>query len=813
MLGSCLHRLCCLWTFQLKLLLIVRISGAVVGGVFPEASQEGMLHPYKSYADVTLFHYNVPSEVSHATWEFAAFMDNPRCSVKEVHIYIQHGSYPVMSPTNSSFPPNVYTGRTSLHYIATKSAYQPHDATIFAISNPLPGNWFVASYISHWDQHVQQEGLGHKCHYSLGSVALWSQVVGIPVLSPGIPKVVTTADHYSYYKIFIPAGTWHFTVRIYDCEFKLSSVPLFHNNSTILYCIQNVAFRARALPSCSSKSLGNLTTDSELKFTETEPYTNGFYYLLIVSESQIKFKIDISKTECNVLALGRSFTKHFIQTSDSGSHLVSVRHSNNTIRADWASTILHNNNSDISKLNTITRIPSSGLEEEIEEEDPCLPTFQLARIKHSQDFADTFLLQGQEWYTTWVALTEMVPVIVQLEILPFVDIGGTLSINIHLNEMLFNSTYHLLTVSACIRKGRAPSHVNREIICPPSLQLNISSENVESMDATKLIPFPEPDIWFIAFQAKCFMNGTERPCLTNELMVSLNIRTQPCVFTGHPCGVKGVCQESHKGLHFFTSCACLGGYEGWGCTDSRNATPESLLLLTTLLLTLSNVFFLPAVLLALRRNLLTEALVYLATMVFSTFYHACDQDFYAYCVIKYEVLQFCDFFCSILAFWVTLVAMAGIPPHIASTLHMMGVLIVAVGVEYNRTGLLVFIIPFGLGVVIPVATWSIRCCRRRGCIHLQYSLFLLLLPGVFLAIVGLILFAFIETEANYQYVHSAWHIVIALSLVFLLPKKCSQQRPGVCEVSNEAELFDINDYYSASPVFIVTSDLDNLLNN
>ena len=55
-------------------------------GILPEASQEGMLHPFKSYADVTLFHYNVPPEVTRATWEFAAFMDNPKCQVKDVHM-------------------------------------------------------------------------------------------------------------------------------------------------------------------------------------------------------------------------------------------------------------------------------------------------------------------------------------------------------------------------------------------------------------------------------------------------------------------------------------------------------------------------------------------------------------------------------------------------------------------------------------------------------------------------------------------------------------------------------------------------------
>ncbi|CAG2065018.1 unnamed protein product, partial [Timema podura] len=113
---------------------------------------------------------------------------------------------------------------------------------------------------------------------------------------------------------------------------------------------------------------------------------------------------------------------------------------------------------------------------------------------------------------------------------------------------------------------------------------------------------------------------------------------------------------------------------GWGCTDDSEATPESRLLLTTLLLTLSNIFFLPAILVALQHRLFTEAIV----------------------------LQFCDFFCSILAFWVTLIAIAGIPPQITSSLHMVGVFIISVGVEYNRTGLLVFIIPFCLGIFIPV---------------------------------------------------------------------------------------------------------------
>jgi uncharacterized membrane protein len=36
--------------------------------------------------------------------------------------------------------------------------------------------------------------------------------------------------------------------------------------------------------------------------------------------------------------------------------------------------------------------------------------------------------------------------------------------------------------------------------------LNISSESLATVDATKLVPYPEPDMWFIAFQAKCIYN-------------------------------------------------------------------------------------------------------------------------------------------------------------------------------------------------------------------------------------------------------------------------------------------------------------------
>ena len=93
------------------------------------------------------------------------------------------------------------------------------------------------------------------------------------------------------------------------------------------------------------------------------------------------------------------------------------------------------------------------------------------------------------------------------------------------------------------------------------------------------------------------------------------------------------------------------GYSGYGCSNDDNAMSIQFQLVQMMLLTMSNLFFLPAIFIGFYRRYWQETTVYIVAMATSTLYHACDQfgTQKYYCIAPYDTLQFADFLAATVA--------------------------------------------------------------------------------------------------------------------------------------------------------------------
>ncbi|MGH0162122.1 UNVERIFIED_CONTAM: hypothetical protein FKN15_042434 [Acipenser sinensis] len=259
-------------------------------------------------------------------------------------------------------------------------------------------------------------------------------------------------------------------------------------------------------------------------------------------------------------------------------------------------------------------------------------------------------------------------------------------------------------------------------------------------------------------------------CSNVTAEVYLRSYLTPCI---NDCGTYGQCKLLRTNNFLYAACECKAGWDGWGCTDNSVAYSYGFQLLSTLLLCLSNLMFVPPVAIAIRSHCLLEASVYIFTMFFSTFYHACDQPgVVVFCIMEYDVLQFCDFLGSLMSVWVTVISMARLQSIIKQVLYLLGAMALSMALQLDRHGLWNLLGPsiFALGIM--AIAWTVRTIRRRRCYPPTWKRWVFyLFPGTMIATSAVALYAFVETEENYFYIHSIWHMLIAGSVGFLLPPR------------------------------------------
>ncbi|XP_063607987.1 post-GPI attachment to proteins factor 6-like isoform X1 [Penaeus indicus] len=750
------------------------------GTVLHEVLAGRQVYVYRSYKDVQIFHFSVPPHVSVAHFNFTA-NDTLACDARNITAFLQAQSYPVVNPDGAEFPPGMWINRSHVYEVHLRSDLKP---ALLSVPFPVAGDWFMVAFINDTSNRITQAGLFPSCHSWLQSEVEYRQEDQITTVVPEIHshqeiQLYQKVEGSEYYRFYVPSSTWLVVVNISKCV-------VLDEGEGSPSCPIDVGFRTRALPDPNSTDtvVHNCADDGEVCTVEVVPEEEAWHYIqLSTHQAAVQLSMAVKFYMCDEPG-GSSYhllsRLYLNQLCSEGSSIQNLPLMSNDTANEVNSTTESEENADNMESRRILFMPSVKRKRNLQ--DSCWPRHNLVKKTFGGNFVFEFDLPPDENGSVPLLLniTNDSPTLLTFNLEPIIDIGGTLSVELAVSPFM-NITLHNFTVDACVSHGKRKEpnlDVDAEFKCPRGHGLHVNTSSLSAAATSVLIPFPEPGPWYLTLRSGCYLSNASEvtECTVNETTVLFSITSASCLHG--KCGRYGSCYQYISGGFIFSTCVCDAGYRGWACTDKSQAMANWQLILATLLLTLSNLFFLPAIILALKRRYFAEAVVYAFTMVFSTFYHACDQQPYNFCLMRLSVMQFCDFYSAILSFWVTLIAMADLPHSLYSFLHVAGALVVALGVEYDRTGLWVFVVPSASAFLIMVASWVWHCKHLHSCYPTKWYWLTCLLPGVLLSATGLFCYAFLETHDNYYYVHSVWHATMALAILCLLPPRREKDERG-----------------------------------
>ncbi|CAN8004203.1 unnamed protein product [Ixodes hexagonus] len=750
-----------------------------------------LVYPFRRYGDVTLLPFLVSHGALRVSWSFRANI-SAHCKPDKVHLYLQYAGLPVLSPMNATFPEHFVTQRQRLRSILLDTDSTDH---LINVTSPDAGHWFGAAFTLDPHQRILQKDLFSPCKVYLSSTLSTYQLDGVTDLLLN-QSTVLHVSRPTYFRFSAPDEAWSVELTVTECKQKgnpsavgqcplvlraTSGVPLALNEDVD----PEVEHRTTTVNCSADPCQGSMT-----------PEPGVWSYLLVEPvKGPVEFKLLLIATDCKSFEEFNSAAKLKRKPESKLDILEKILSANATM------------------LKTVL----SEYLEPPDVPDTCWPSYELMHVNMPGAFEYGYRLDHSDSnFSTKLNLSTSEPSLVTFRVFPVVDTGGTLSITLSLHAPERESLLNNMTVRAVLSYGSRPRLNPDERDWDWGSTFTVNTSSAGSATTEVHIPYPEAGLWYVGLLPLCYLDDKKNtrqvgnsklwcffcsipdwmPCEYESLSVELTINSSACL--NQKCGLFGRCFQYISGGMIFSSCYCSSGYRGWGCTDDAEAQSYNQMLIELLLLTLSNLFFLPAIVLAVARRHFLEALVYSATMLSSTFYHACDAELSVICVLRPSVLQYCDFLTAVVSLWVTLLCLADLSSPVRTLVSTFGVLCIAIAVENDRTGFLVIALPIALGLTLVFVSWMRQCFMRRSCFPRTKIWLLSIVPGAALAIIGVILYVGFETRRNYSYVHSAWHALVGLSLFVVLPgrRKCSdgthkQDPVNPCSYVRVEELSDM----------------------
>ncbi|XP_053186330.1 post-GPI attachment to proteins factor 6 isoform X1 [Scomber japonicus] len=693
------------------------------------------LSKYGWFGNVRLQRFHIPEETAVARWLFSVTKGHKfNCGQHNVTIHIRWGAPPVINPIGSVFPnATLWSPCLSLTLPVTS-----HSSTTFNLSNPASGDWYVGAHLPEDDGRIEQKGFP-SCSYFFQPQLSIRRAVDTPILQQGTFLQLTAApDKPARLKFYVPEFASSLSVSVADCSSGEGGADS-GNCSLVLRLGSTSLQEGPVTVNCSgiscSAALSSPPWDTWLRVVVESGQDNRTVTFNVVSNYTVG---------CKPKSVGLTADDDINKLRGNSSYTNATSAANSSAVTE---PVAFRNES----ASLLSLLPASA----------CVWSIPVL-----YEEVDVLSLRFTPVNGPNVSVTDTHPTLLTYPLYAQAT-GGTLNLQLTLNTTnvtLGNSS----SVVACLSPWAPVLELNQSQPCRTALYGGYGvNVNASVPKAVVRLPFPQSTTWYLTLQLIC--NSSDCGNLSVVSVVP-EVFISACV---EDCGTYGECRLLRSYSYLYAACVCKAGWSGWGCTDSSTAQSYSRQLTATLLLTFSNLFFLPAIVVAVRRYYITEASVYLFTMFFSTFYHACDQPGAAVlCIMDYDALQYCDFLGSVCSFWVTILCMARIGDIFKYTLFMLGALLIAMSMQLDRKGLWNLLGPILCSILIMVTTWVYRGVRQRHCYPPSWKRWVFfLIPGVLCALIGVCLYIFAETEDNYYYTHSLWHILVATCVVFLLPPK------------------------------------------
>ncbi|KGL97975.1 Transmembrane protein 8B, partial [Charadrius vociferus] len=220
---------------------------------------------------------------------------------------------------------------------------------------------------------------------------------------------------------------------------------------------------------------------------------------------------------------------------------------------------------------------------------------------------DTFSIHFYIFFRPNVLVPPDHPAVFVINLLPVLDSGGVLNLELQLN--VSSLCGENATVFGCLNhEVLLMSSDNASVTCETeSLAGFLLSVNAMVSLSHLRIPYPQTGSWYLGVRSLCATEHGFEPCTNVTAEVYLHTYLSPCI---NDCSIYGQCKLLRTNNYLYAACECKAGWNGWGCTDNDEAFSYGFQLLSTLLLYLSNVMFVPPVGIAIHSHCLLEAAIY-----------------------------------------------------------------------------------------------------------------------------------------------------------------------------------------------------------